>query len=955
MSIEYLPVQVKVAPPPRGDGQQTEKEFFAKACRGSFAWGSAPGTATIVYVGDAPVSRGAHVALRFGAHLFAGICKSDTNLKSSRGQDRTLQFVDFREYLTWDYTFCAFNKADVTNVGGVRRKRYWHILPANYGGLIKTYSDEPLAAFQMVNYILTARVPGLADGFADGTVGSPWSIPDYTGFGQFPTGVLSAPIYDFDSLSNGKRLDAALNEICERTGTVFTLFSTEQEFYKLVFTRKGYGSFSFPTNSDDRRLGESLSGNATNVRILGERNRYQVMDLQMVPDWTRAWEIFLQVEEFAEDIFQRGTNPITDIRYNAYAGDVEFYRGRQDAMARAKEMTVREYVALRNDAAFADHRKFSGRSRMDMPAALYIQTLLLRAFRPAETFFLNKGGRAVPLSSAQMVSEQVCKVTYSPGNGTMTAHASASDGNGLALVKGYQVGEDLFRLVGSDQLDASIFSAAKAIWSAVPFQIDESGEGGQFIVFDAPVFVCDNLFRTVNGHAVLNANWSLSIPPVKAALCFEAERYSSWWGTWPNASRDSVESVPSLRSEFVLQNGVHTELPYADGKFANEKAQQLANWLLLQQWVYAEGGYKLVWDPLQPRENFGTQLSSLIDRVEFVSSGTAGTFEIVDLTTERQRDNFEPERELDRATLLATLFPGQAQLREEADAHRKAAAVFRQLSPQLLDLFNKLVTGQISNTGLKRTWFVQPPAAAMLAGTPIRKKPTSGGVDTVATYPAAVTSDDKVFCGITVRENEAAGKPFYVATGGVVPARVLGPIDENEAVGLTADASDWLEKNGTPSVGRALQRISASAVELIMVQLGAGGGSTSEFKLFRVTVADSGGDGINVAEIRIGNDGSIENLGSFGTIAKPLHLRPACKPFADAVIYPGYVPGFATSIQIGGGILPMAPDIIVGFKPPFGTGIETIEWQDFGLFRHWAIPITACRNGLPTIVYIHQN
>jgi hypothetical protein len=135
---------------------------------------------------------------------------------------------------------------------------------------------------------------------------------------------------------------------------------------------------------------------------------------------------------------------------------------------------------------------------------------------------------------------------------------------------------------------------------------------------------------------------------------------------------------------------------------------------------------------------------------------------------------------------------------------------------------------------------------------------------------------------------------------------------------------------------------------------GAGSASTA-FKLFRITVADSGGDGINVNEIRIGEDGVIETISAFGTIAKPLQLRAAFKPATDAVINPGYVPGTYTSIQIGAGMLPLAPDIIIGFRPAYGTGIEGIEWQDTGIFRHWAIPIVACRAGVPITIYVHLN
>ena len=136
-------------------------------------------------------------------------------------------------------------------------------------------------------------------------MGSPWSY-DLTDRGLFAPGALMGyPVYDLDALQ-GKRLDAILNEICEKMGCVFTLISTPRQHYHLVFTRKGYGPL--PTiwdNTDNRKIGVSLSGHPTNVRVLGDRNLYQVMDVPLEPDWSSAWEGFVVFEDFADDIYQR--------------------------------------------------------------------------------------------------------------------------------------------------------------------------------------------------------------------------------------------------------------------------------------------------------------------------------------------------------------------------------------------------------------------------------------------------------------------------------------------------------------------------------------------------------------------------------------------------------------------------------------------------------------------------
>ncbi|OHD23034.1 MAG: hypothetical protein A2Y38_23360 [Spirochaetes bacterium GWB1_59_5] len=858
MPSPFLPVNVSVDAPPRGPGTQAARTFSSQTARATFAWGSAPGEATISYIGDAPVTRGAMVLLTIGAHFFGGICQSDTRKKSSGGANRELRFVDFREFLQWDYTFCAFNKEYARTVNGVRQKRYWSMLPLNHGNGIKTFHSVPYSANQIVALVLGARAPA-------GTIGTSWTY-DPTGGGLFPQGCLNSPVYDFDCLG-GKRLDGALSEICERTGTVFTLISSPQNYYLLRFSRKGYAAVGsplpwapFPTNSDGRIYGEALSGNASDVRVLGERNRYQCLELTMVPDWPAAWQQFLDLTQFIDDIFARGTNPLTNQRYNAYPGDVEFYRGYQDAAARGKMITVREYVALRNGSPlagepandgnrFIDHRKFSGRSRMDMPAALYLQTLVLRAFRPAVAGIVNATGASLPLESLDLVSEQVCRVDYVPETGVMSAAVSEpADSNGLAIVKGYNVSADLWRQVRSDQFNPALFTAANAIWSAAPFQIDDSGEGVKFIIFDEPVFVCDNLLTAVDGQAVLNANFTLTIPAVKAALTFEAERYSQWFSVnaagvvvagRSNTSRDMVENAAGLRME-ISGNADGTgqaEIAYADGLYAYQKAYDLAVAALLRQFTYAEGGYKLEWDPAQPVAGFGVALSSLHDRIE-ITHGPQGTWERIDFTNERQRDGFEPERDLDRRSIQTSLFPGQQQLREEAEAHRKISAVFRGFTPRLLDLFSRMVTGQLLPGDFGYVSFAGPTAVPLKAGTPLWKiaTDTSGNynTNTRATNPFyPLEAEQKVFLGVTVREGEDMRKPalpFQRAPGQAL-ARVQGPVEVNDDIGREL-GQDYLKKGGSPGVGKALAAITDTSVKLIPCQFGAGGGGGLE--MFRL-------------------------------------------------------------------------------------------------------------------------
>lgn len=827
----WKPVKVTVTNPPRGAGNQNPNSFKSQSALISKSWGSQPGTATVVYVGTAPVTEGADVRIELGAHYFAGICRSDTEVKGSQGQLRTLEFIDFRDYLTWDYTFCAFNKPDVRLIAGTRVKRYKHLYPANYDAYAWTYTSTPLLGWQIVAAIL---------GFTyliNGTIGTIWTW-DLTGGGQWPLGVMNYPIYDFDCIG-GRRLDASLNEIGEKLGIVLTHAPTSAVPYKLVWTIKGYGVLPSlgSAKTNERRIGKAVSGHATNIAVHGGRNLYQVLDVPMIQDWASAWEQFVVFENFAEDIYQRGSDPRTGTAFKGMAGDGEEYIGRQLATAYALEITVRQYVALRSDSSFADTRKYAGRSRMDMPCALYIQTLLYKAFRPNLAGFVNALGKTVPITAIDIADKLLCRVSHDAGSGDMTAFVNEPvDGNGYAAVKGYQIGSELFKTVKSDQWNVDFFKDATRAWGTANFQIDDSGEGVRFIIFDEPVIVSENLLSGVNGHVVINAAFTLTVPAVRAALVFEAEPFVFWHGTYPNVSRDRVENVANLNAEYVVKSGIFSEILYADGQTAAQKAVAIANSLLLLQFSYDEGGHKNIWDGVSNAAGFGTSLisaaHSLYDRIQVKSGATEGLFETIDYTNERQRDFFEPERELDRRTLQNSLLPGQAELRQRAEVSRAIASSFKQMS-YVRRLLDKLLNGTLGNEDpLQLTWFNAVPETGptMPIGTVIRKKPTTIGgganTNTVATSPDAVSPQDNVFVGVTVRQDEPVDKPFKVQKTGTALVRVQGPVSVDDSLGLAASTTDWeyLIKDGSPGVGKALQNISADTVQLIQVALGSGGG-----------------------------------------------------------------------------------------------------------------------------------
>ena len=821
--------------------------------RATLAWGGSPSTATVVYPGSAVgagISAGAFVMITLGAMQFYGICRSDVALDGSRGYLRELQFVDLREFLTWDYVKCSFNNpvriltANGPNLGMAWRKRYWHIFPADFDTFTKTWTDAPLPAWQILAAILTAP-----------NIGSPWAW-DLTGNGQFPGGLMNQPVYALDYLQ-GVRLDAALNDISARGGLVFTLAQggsfpavDPRAFnkYRLIWTRKGYGQIPLaPDNSDERRLGVALSGNATNINVLGDRNRYTVLDLPLTPDWNRTWEQFLVPDSLYLDILANEKNS-DGVAYNDYPNDPEGWIGSNDAKARAVTITVGEYVNLRNARAndggiFADFKKFSGRSRMDMPAALYISELVFRAYAPQPASIINIAGAQIPMTSVAIADAQSCRVDYDPESGDMTAEpGQLVDGNGVVIIQGALFGEDLFQLVQPERVSSVFFSVNTRPWTAVGFQIDDSGDGTRFIVLEQPAFTSENLLTTVDGFVVMNAQATIAPAAALAALTFECEPFSRWRGTWPNVSRDRVEFVSGLFAEYVGTGpNDYQEITFANGQTAAQQADVIAANLLLCQYIYAMGGYKLNWRPTNPLAKFGQFLTSIIDRVD-VEVSTSGTIAMVDFTTERDRDHFEPERDLERRTLQNTLFPGQAALRAQALDHKRFAAAIKATPRAVFNRFIEFlkgdyVPGNVVDTAFDPNGTTPIPGNDVVSvGTPIFKKPvdatTTPPTGTLATYPPNVDADiDTIFLGVTTTHNQSANGRLYVQQDGEALALVQGPVGVNDAIGMSAGGyasyattGAYFTKGG--GLGVALQAITDSSIKLIKVRLGGGGGES---------------------------------------------------------------------------------------------------------------------------------
>lgn len=774
---QMVPVLIGVTQPPRGSGDQAAGQFYAQAIELTTSWGTQPARAQITYVSaegfGAPVTRGALMRIEVAGHIYWGICLSDQLADNADGRTRVLEFADMRHYLGRDDVFGAFNMPEIRIVNGQRTKRYWHVLPTDYASGKRTFTTQPKTCAEVIYHLLNAP-----------TVLSPWynAVSPVTYHIDQVTGYVEEL-----NFMGGSKLAGALETISNKQGLTMGLLPNAVNPYQLVWVRKGEGLLPtwivggqesiFPPNSGNKRVGEALSGNPNLIRVVGDRNVYQVLNVTMRPDWNRNWEAYWSVEDrWTLEVYNRlsterafdgipvGT-PYKDIVDDAAnPGANRHIIGRQLAQARSKTITVGEYARLREDKDFSDWRQFGGRSRMDMPVVLYLEQILFRAYRPPANINLG-GGRVMPVESLDLVGRMVLAVTHDPVTGKMEYDANRNqEGTGYAIVKGLLGDATALLQLEPERVDVARYVEQMETWQPVGFQVDNSGEDGGYVLFDVPALKQANLATTIDGVAVLRADATFTPAEVKASLTFEAERFM--W-TYGDGDIAHAENVNGLCREIVVNGNLSTEVRYGDGKTAGQKAVAIARSLWRQQWFYASGGYIRY---LLPGDG-AILLNSMYDRVT-VKLGANGLTEEVDFTTERQTNAFVPEREMDRREREKSLLPGQAELEAQARKLRVQAAALRQ-SPGFRRELLKASQGafgipptQMRVVQLKSV----TPERTLPVGCPVWWSTTKG--EEAGARTAVTAGKHVLFAGVTVRHNEKTGTRLKIQQTGTTLVRV---------------------------------------------------------------------------------------------------------------------------------------------------------------------------------------
>lgn len=818
-----MSILVRVSSPQRGRIHATSSQFYAKELNLTMSWGSAPGRATITYLHNpeqAAVPSGAEVSIVADGRTFTGICLRDQlSVGGTQGQLRHIDWVDTREYLKWDHIYAMFNMQYHTDASNVLMRSWWSMLPEHAHVSRRTYLPKPMSALDIVRACL---------GFTRRRYPRLYTV-ETTFHAEFHPS-MHTPVLGLD-WSKGRTLAECLQEISDKLGLVFTLDHSRGAYF-LVWARKGEGQLPtfgasgvYPPDSDGRQLDDNFSGHPTRIRVLGDRNAYQVLNVPVVPDWLRAWQVFLDPFDFVRDIYLRGRD-VNGVRFIVAAeNDPDNLIGWHKAGALARTISVAEYAKLRRlvplegeaeaaAASWVDIRSYQGRSRAEMPAWLYITQIVWRAFRPKDFRFRNAVNYDVALADMEVEDGLLAAVEHNPQTGVMSWRRDLPvAGQGYAVVKGYNVGSDAFRMADPDRFQLSEWINYQNLWTHVGFQLDRQPAGPPALLFDEPIIRSADFFIEVDGKAVLKANPTLTVPEVRACLVFRAETFSIVRG---RGGRDGREYVAGLFGQFVASahQNVIEEIRFRDGKSVEQKAEAIASSILATPWVYAGGGYTI-------KGSRQTKLSGMYDRVT-LNVSSSGVTETVDFTKERGSDVFQPERDLDRALRSQSLLPNEDRLQQEARELRLLASALRGGGSVLRSLYDVFHAGDVTRLAGASTGDTLP------VGVPLWKRPTvsgSGGAPAQETLPAYDPDDSHtIFSGITIRDGEKATHAVRVVQAGIVPCRVRGPVEANDALGK--GAGDYLEAGGTPQVAVALQAIASDEVKLISVRLG-GSGSAS--------------------------------------------------------------------------------------------------------------------------------
>lgn len=818
--------------------------FIFKSLDLTRAWGVNPASGTGRGYG-AFINPTTPVVLTAGGLTFHGMVANFMEVEDD-GRTYQVDLVDNRIWLAWDTVYCSFNIVEILEddplTPGVDRKRkYKHIYPAHWSNGIETITSDPLTAREILAIVKSAP---------DVTFG--WTFSNHENLGT--------PIFDLDA-SQGKTFANVLQEICERCNLICTLEGAST----IRFAVKGDGVTPEPStvNSANRSRGLAI-GPPTRIRIVGDRNLYQVTPIDLEPDWNRHYE----------EYWFEGT-------WMVRVGEVFGITDPYDRAARAKEITLREYCS-KTSASNADNRLWQDIGRMEMPVWAYIQQVVFRSYRVPLGFKLNG---QIPLASLEIYDGLLCDLKWTTEGGLAAdAEKPYPDASAFCIAKGQDI--DLADPMLAEAITPEKMDAVRDLWSPLNrFRVDQknkcfvfekciyvpgTGAGGLYIKANTISDDATNKYE-LERLVVPNANATFTPAVIRASICFAAERYAKWFGT---GKRQAVEYVPGLSRHKVGIGIEAIEITYAsNNKKADDLAAHISQALLTRQEFVQSGGHRR-------HGSSGTALNGSIDRVTarllFEDGGEGeGISEDIDYSKERNSKRFESERELERRQRATDLFPGQKELKDEVRRDRllgKNRPTFK--SNDSIDT----PSAQITKKANARVFTDSTTSYPM--GMPVFGKPS-------ADAGHALTIDQSGgFVGCIVAHDLPASKglPIDVANSGIVDCRVKGPFSRGNSVGVTS-GDNFASTTGSYHIGSVQQAYAGTSVIVAKVMLG---GTPVSFKPLQLIVTSTGGgsptQALRVIPGTLAGGSSID-LGFAEGDTPPYLLTPSEGVFVGGITY----------------------------------------------------------------------
>jgi hypothetical protein len=760
------------------------------------AWGQSPGSGTASLVGSFAITAGQDFTVTLGGKNINGVVKNPVRETGPDGSYWNVSLVDNREKLNWDPIAASFNIVDTKSVdpddfGKSRKRRYKHVYPDDWHAQEVTYTDNPLTAKQILDKI-----------FAFGELRYHWTYTDHAS--------LAKPVYNIDA-DAGTTLGNMVQQVLDKLSLLMCLTGT----YQLTFAVKGEGSapsYGGP-NVKEYSAGTAMANNPTAVRIVGDRNLYQDINIALDPAWNSYWEDYV----FEPDLWAR----VRDLWSMPHGTASE----RAALAAKMRKVTLAEWHLKTGSDEGDDYSRFGEVIRMDIPVWVYVNEIVWKAYQIDRDYKIND----IDLLSMPLHEGLLARVTASATTGVMSYYQNDgkfelyTDDKAFIIARGQPL--DLSDPAKKEVLDPATHASLALLWTPVQrFRFDPKN---YTVIFEDPIFDPGTgdgaLFLSINSGsdlpadhpskylAIPNAAAVLSPAPMKGSFCFAVERYHRDFGS---GIRKGINAVPGLSLHSLLVSNVYqTEIKYDTDpqQSADDKAEKAAASFLAKQQLYASGSVKRL-------GTVGAALSGQIDRTS-ITYDTSGISEVIDYTKERSPSYFESERELERREASDDLFPGMQDNRQAVIDMLYMSKILAGMKPAAKDVkyrnINDVLKTPVGNTDSAPTTLYPDEAMVYDAG------------EAVFGNGKRVIGDEKgtVFLGVTIAKGHVGGQPTEVATQGDVPVKVTGPVTAGDRIGCDV-GSRAAKKDGTRVFGTVKETYAGTQTVWLPVRLGAGESSS---------------------------------------------------------------------------------------------------------------------------------